>query len=185
MSARPVRERLLQRLQAVARDQDTQLLILETSRQRAALAARVDADLRARDTDAAWNDERRAWPEPGPYPFEDNEGGPARGPAILEGAPVLALLTTAGDDPLAWLRAGEALIRVLLRGRVDHLYASFLQGPLTHRSDRRAIAEEAAVLGDMPQTPGYAQLALRLGYGSDLAPTPRRPLSEVLLAAPP
>jgi hypothetical protein len=185
MSARPVRERLLQRLQAVARDQDTHLLILETSRQRAALAARVDADLRARDTDAAWNDERRAWPEPGPYPFEDNEGGPARGPAILEGAPVLALLTTAGDDPLAWLRAGEALIRVLLRGRVDHLYASFLQGPLTHRSDRRAIAEEAAVLGDMPQTPGYAQLALRLGYGSDLAPTPRRPLSEVLLAAPP
>ena len=48
-----------------------------------------------------------------------------------------------------------------------------------------ALAEELAVLRDMPQTPGYVQLALRLGYGSDLAPTPRRPLSEVLLAAPP
>jgi hypothetical protein len=185
LSTRPVRERLLQRLQAVAGAHESQLLILESSRQRAALAARVDADLRARDTDAAWNDERRAWPEPGPEPFEDSEGGPARGPAILEGSPVLALITTTGDDPLAWLHAGQALIRVLLRGRVDHLYASFLHGPLRHRADRWAVAEELAVLGDMPQTPGYAQLALRLGYGSDLAPTPRRPLSEVLLPAPP
>ncbi len=112
-------------------------------------------------------------------------GGPVSGPAILEGSPVLALITTAGDDPLAWLRAGEALIRVLLRGRVDHLYASFLNGPLTRSADRWAVAAESAVLGDMPQTPGYAQLALRLGYGSDLPATPRRPLSEVLLASPP
>ena len=184
-SARPVRERLLQRLQAVARDHESQLLLLENSRQRAALAARVDANLRVRDTDAAWNDERRAWPEPGPEPFEDSEGCPARGPAILEGSPVLALITTTSDDPLAWLHAGQTLIRVLLRGRVDHLHASFLQGPLGRRADRWAVAEELAVLGDMPPTPGYAQLALRLGYGSDLAPTPRRPLSEVLIAAPP
>jgi hypothetical protein len=185
LAARPVRERLLQRLQDVARDSDADLLVLGNSRQRAALAARVDAVACARDLDAAWNDERRAWPEPGPDPFEDSSGGPARGPAILEGAPVLALITTADDDPLAWLRAGEALIRVLLRGRVDHLYASFLHGPLTHAADRHAVAEEVAVLGDMPQTPGYAQLALRLGYGSDLPATPRRPLSEVLIAAPP
>ena len=185
LSARPVRERLLQRLQAVAHDHACELLPLDSSWQRAALAARVDANLRARDTDAAWHDERRAWPEPGPEPFEDGEGGPARGPAILEGSPVLAVLTTTGDDPLAWLRAGEALIRLLLRGRVDHLYASFLQGPLVRAADRWALAEELAVLRDMPQTPGYVQLALRLGYGSDLAPTPRRPLSEVLLAAPP
>lgn len=185
LAARPVRERLLQRLQDVARDSDAELLVLGSSRQRAALAARVDAAARARDQDAAWNDERRAWPEPGPEPFEDSSGGPASGPAILEGAPVLALLTTAGDDPLAWLRAGEALVRVLLRGRVDHLYASFLNGPLTRSADRWAVAAESAVLGDMPQTPGYAQLALRLGYGSDLPATPRRPLSEVLLASPP
>ncbi|MBA3546559.1 MAG: hypothetical protein H0T76_08760 [Nannocystis sp.] len=185
LAARPVRERLLERLQNVARDSDAELLVLGSSRQRAALATRGDAVQRARDSDAAWNDERRAWSEPGPDPFEDSNGDPARGPAILEGAPVLALITTTSDDRLAWLRAGEALIRVLLRGRVDHLYASFLHGPLTHAADRWAVAEESAVLGDMPQTPGYAQLALRLGYGSDLPPTPRRPLSEVLLAAPP
>ena len=52
-------------------------------------------------------------------------------------------------------------------------------------SDEDSVAEESAVLGDMPQSPGYAQLALRLGYGSDLPPVPRRPLSAVLLAAPP
>ena len=185
LAARPVRERLLQRLQDVARGSEAELVVLGSSRQRAALATRVDAVQRARECDGAWNDERRAWPEPGLEPFEDGEGGPARGPAILEGAPVLALITTAGDDRLAWLHAGEALIRVLLRGRVDHLYASFLHGPLTHAADRWAVAEESAVLGDMPHTPGYAQLALRLGYGSDLPPTPRRPLSEVMLTAPP
>lgn len=185
LAARPVRERLLQRLQEHARACDADLLVLGSSRQRAALAARVDASQRAREADPAWNDERRAWPEPGPEPFEDGAGDPARGPAILEGAPVLALITTAADDPHAWLRAGEALIRVLLRGRVDHLYASFLHGPLTRADDRFAVAEEIAVLGDMPQAPGFAQLALRLGHGSDLPATPRRPLSEVLLAVPP
>ena len=185
LAARPVRERLLQRLQDVARGSEAELRVLGSSRQRAALATRVDAIQRARESDGPWNDERRAWPEPGPDPFEASEGSPARGPAILEGAPVLALITTASDDRLAWLHAGEALIRVLLRGRVDHLYASFLHGPLAHAADRGTVAEEAAVLGDMPQTPGYAQLALRLGYGSDLPATLRRPLSEVLIAAPP
>ena len=43
LAARPVRERLLQRLQDVARDSDAELLVLGSSRQRAALAARVDA----------------------------------------------------------------------------------------------------------------------------------------------
>jgi hypothetical protein len=37
----------------------------------------------------------------------------------------------------------------------------------------------------MTQTPGFAQLAVRLGYGGDLPAQPRRPLAEVLLTTPP
>lgn len=185
LSAHPVRPRILQRLTDLSRESDTTLVVLTAAAQRAAYARRVDAALQRADADPAYTTEHAAWPVPGPVPFEATAGGPARGDAIAEGTPVLALLTTPGDDPRDWLVAGQALLRVLLRGRVDHLYASFLQGPLARAADRWAVAEEAAVLGDMPQSPGYAQLALRLGYGADLPPTPRRPLADVLLAAPP
>ncbi len=176
LAERPVRERLLLRLQHMAQEPGAQLLVLHTSAQRRALATRVDASPTPTDP---------TWPEPGPDPFEATAGGPARGDAILEGSPVLALICTADDDPRAWLGAGQALARVLLRGRVDHLCASFLHGPLARAGDRFAVAEEVAVLGDMPQGPGYAQLALRLGHGGDLPASPRRPLAEVLLSAPP
>jgi hypothetical protein len=184
-SSRPVRPRVLQRLGELSRETGVDFLELTAPAGRAALVRRVEDCLRYDETDPARAAERAAWPVPGLDPFEATTGGPARGDAILEGAPVLALLATAGDDRRDWLRAGDALVRVLLRGRVDHLYASFLPGPLTRAADRWAVAEESAVLGDMPQSPGYAQLALRLGYGSDLPPVPRRPLSAVLLAAPP
>lgn len=184
LAARPVRPRLLQRLAELTQETGATFLELAPN-QRAAFATRVEHCLRYDEADAARIAERALWPAPGLDPFEATAGGPARGEAILEGTPVLALITTDTDDRRAWLRAGEALIRVLLRGRVDHLYASFLPGPLTRAADRRAVAEEAAVLGDMPQSPGYAQLALRLGYGSDLPPVPRRRLSAVLLTAPP
>lgn len=182
---RPVRVRLLQRLRDMAREPGADLHVLGHAVQRAALAARVDAAVRASERDPAAQAERAAWPEPGVEPFAAPDGGPARGDQICDGAPVLALICTAEDDPRAWLRAGEALVRVLLRGRVDHLYASFLHHPLARSGERWAVAEEAAVLGDLPQAPGFAQLALRLGYGADQPATPRRPLSELLLTAPP
>lgn len=185
LADRPVRERLLQRLRDLTGEVEAELRVLTAPAQRAALAARVDATVRAQEADAAAQAERGAWPEPGPWPFEASAGGPARGAEILAGAPVLAVITTPDDGPRAWLRAGEALIRVLLRARVDQLYASFLPAPLARAADRWALAEELAVLGDMAQTPGFVQLALRLGYGGDLPATPRRPLAEVLLAAPP
>ena len=185
LAARPVRPRILQRLAELAQETGTTFLELTAPAQRAALARRVDECLRYDESDPGRLAERAAWPTPGPEPFETTDGQPARGDAILEGSPTLALLATPGDTPHDWLLAGQTLIRVLLRARVDQLYASFLAGPLTRAADRWSVAEEAAVLGDMPQSPGYAQLALRLGYGSDLPPVPRRPLADVLLATPP
>ncbi len=177
LAARPVREPLLRRLCDMAQETGAQLLPLQLPAQREALASRVESAL------AGTPDDGR--PEPGPEPFETATGGPARGQAIADGSPLLALIITRDDNPAAWLRAGEALIRVLLRGRVDHLQASFLAHPLTDPGARWAVAEEMAVLGDMTQTPGFAQLALRLGYGGDLPAQPRRPLADVLLSAVP
>lgn len=177
LAARPVREPLLRRLCDMTQETGAQLLPLLLPAQREALADRVESALAGTPDDG--------WPEPGPEPFETASGGPARGQAIADGSPLLALIITRDDNPAAWLRAGEALIRALLRGRVDHLQASFLPQPLTRAGDRWAVAEEAAVLGDLTQTPGFAQLALRLGYGGDLPAKPRRPLADVLLTSPP
>jgi hypothetical protein len=185
LADRPVREALLKRLLDMAQETGSELMPLQLAAQRSALAARVDACLTRSDADPDHARERTRWPESGYEPFESTTGGPARGEAITEGSPLLALIITQGDDPAAWLRAGEAMIRVLLRGRVDHLQASFLPQPLARASDRWAVAEEAAVLGDLPQTPGFAQLALRLGYGGDLPAQPRRPLAEALLTTLP
>ena len=185
LADRPVRERLQTRLRDMAREADAELLLLHASAQREAYAARVEAALRLTEADPAARAERASWPETGPEPFAAADNSPARGPEIVAGIPLLALITTETDDPRAWLTAGQALARVLVRGRVDHLQASFLHGPLARADDRFAVAEEAAVLGDLSQTPGYAQLALRLGAGGDQFATPRRSLSQVLVGAPP
>jgi hypothetical protein len=68
------------------------------------------------------------------------------------GSPLLAVLSTAMDTPRAWLATGQALaIEVAeLRPRLRH------------------------ILG----LAGHPQLLLRLGYGPDVIPTPRRPVSE-------
>src|SRR5690349_7317010 len=52
--------------------------------------------------------------------------------ALVPGArrPQPAVLATARDDPADWLRAGQALQRVLLTGTVSGLAASFLYQPI-------------------------------------------------------
>lgn len=183
-SAHPIRHRLLARLADMAQETGAPLAVLGPEA-RAAFARRLD-DCLARDAaDPRILAERADWPTPGAEPFTDVDGVPARDDAILAGSPTLALLTTDRDDPHAWLVAGQALTRVLLRARVDQVYATFLSAPLARAAARAEVAEQSAVLDDMSHSPGYAQLALRLGLGSDLPPTPRRPLSSVLLAAPP
>jgi hypothetical protein len=110
--------------------------------------------------------------------FEGPDGAEARGPAIADGAPAFAVITTADDGPADWLRAGQALMRVLLRARVDHAWASFLHLPLAAAPGRRQLAN---LVGGT----GHAQALVRLGGGADTAPSPRRPLSETMLAQRP
>ena len=89
-------------------------------------------------------------------------------------APLLAVLETAADTPAAWLAAGQAVARVLLRAGAQGVWASFLNGPITVPELRTQLR---ARLG----SDGFPQLLLRLGYGPEVPPTPRREVGEVLI----
>lgn len=86
--------------------------------------------------------------------------------------PLPAVLWTDGDRPDDWLRAGQALMAVLLRATEAGVGASFLNQPLEIPSLRAALRQDLAL-------PGFPQMILRLGIGHGGAPTPRRPVDEV------
>jgi hypothetical protein len=84
--------------------------------------------------------------------------------------PLVAILSTRADDTAAWLRAGQALQRVLLTARQRGLAASFLNQPLDDPAIRRDMV--SAGLG------GFPQMILRLGYADGDVATPRRPIYD-------
>jgi len=93
--------------------------------------------------------------------------------ANYEASPQLAVLTTARDEPADWLRAGQALQRVLLTATAHGLSASFLYQSI-ELHDMRGDAAPAWPWHENPQ------IVLRLGYGQQAVATPRRPLDDVL-----
>jgi nitroreductase len=94
----------------------------------------------------------------------------------FEPYPTLVVLSTDGDSADHWLRAGQALQRVLLAATVHGLAATPMSQPLEIPALRELVTDTAAGR--------WAQVILRLGYGQPTAATPRRSLAEVLLAEP-
>jgi nitroreductase len=92
--------------------------------------------------------------------------------AWFEENPQLAVLSTGTGTRADWLRAGQALQRVLLAVTVRGIAASPLTQPLE--------TADAWLVRD-PRSPGERpQMILRLGYGLPVPASPRRPVSEVL-----
>jgi hypothetical protein len=91
-----------------------------------------------------------------------------------QASPALAVLWTPGDTWFDWLAAGRALERILLYARANDVWASFLNQPLALPALRTAV-------GDLFKEAESPQLILRMGYGSPVAPTPRRSVNEVLI----
>lgn len=91
-------------------------------------------------------------------------------------SPCLAILSTQEDNPRAWLAAGQALARVLLRACNAGVSASFLGQAIELPRLRKQLQE---VLGET----GHPQLMLRMGYGAEAEATPRRPVRDVLRKA--
>lgn len=92
-----------------------------------------------------------------------------------EHAPLMAVLGTSEDAPRAWLMAGRALARVLLRASASGLDASFLNQPIEVPALRKRVAHAIDRKTALPQ------MIIRLGVGENVEPSPRRPLDAVLI----
>jgi nitroreductase len=105
--------------------------------------------------------------------FDMGGGVGAKDRELAEGSPLLAVLTTNGDDPRDWLVAGQALQRVLLVGCKHGLQASYLNQPVQVAALRPKLQN---LVGG-----GFPQILLRMGYPlEDIPPAPRRPLDDVI-----
>ncbi|RSM68055.1 nitroreductase [Actinoplanes sp. ATCC 53533] len=99
----------------------------------------------------------------------------ARTAEEFEPDPTLVVLATAGDDRADWVRAGQALQRVLLTATWQNLATTPVSQPVEIPAVRSQLSDPARGI--------WAQMILRVGYGRPAASTPRRPLSDVLLTS--
>jgi nitroreductase len=92
--------------------------------------------------------------------------------AWFEQNPQLAVLSTVGGGQLDWIRAGQALQRVLLSATVHGIAVAPLTQPLE--------TADAWLVRDVHAGIEKPQMILRLGYGLPVPAAPRRPVSEFL-----
>jgi nitroreductase len=111
------------------------------------------------------------------FPHRDFRGGPPGGGSALrpEREPAVAVLVSTDDTAADWLRAGQALMRMLLVATAEGLAASYLNQPLEDRGLRVQVRSELAL-------PGPAQMVIRLGRPNGIWPPapPRRPAAELI-----
>jgi nitroreductase len=87
-------------------------------------------------------------------------------------APVTAVLVAQGEDEQRWLRAGQALQRILLRAASHWVFARLQTQPLQSASVRAQIRSSLRATGS-------PQLLLELGVARTSRPTARRPVDEL------
>lgn len=106
--------------------------------------------------------------------FDMGKGQAAKDRQLATGSPVLAVLGTDVDEPLNWIQTGEALGRILLQARAENIWTSFMNQPIEVPELRPKLRE---ALG---RAIGYPQLLMRMGYGKEVKPTPRRDVNNVI-----
>ena len=94
-----------------------------------------------------------------------DEGGPP--PAAT------AVLLTPGDGRADWLRAGQALHRLLAHAASEWVFASLYSQPLEAAAIRAVIRDRLAL-------PGAPQMLLQLGVAHTAQATARRPASDLI-----
>ena len=83
-----------------------------------------------------------------------------------------AVLATSADREEDWLRAGQALYRLLAHAAGSWVFASLHTQPLEADVIRALIQERLAL-------PGAPQMLLQLGLARTTHPTARRPPAEL------
>jgi nitroreductase len=198
-TAQPVPNIVVKRLETIARAEGATFHVVQGDDQRHAVA-----DLTAEADRIQWSDKRfrrelAAWLHPerhhsrdgipgyafgasemvaytGPFllrTFDWGRGQAAKDRQLAVGSPLLAVLATETDMPTAWLQAGQALERVLLQASAAGLAAAYLNQPIE-------VTDVRQRLGDLVDIEGFPQLLLRMGYGPEVEPTPRRGVDEVV-----
>ena len=188
---------LLRRLSSAAAEEDA-LLVPVQSQEHRRLVAELSAEADSRqNADPAYRAELRRWTRrPAargdglpPAVVPRVEGSPRDGalaqrdfdtagigglpPATDAGEEPLMLLTTSTDGPEAWVRAGEAMERVLL----ELTQAGWVAGPVTQSIEVPAIRSQlrAALCSG-----AHPQVLLRVGRAAPVPRTPRREHAEVV-----
>ncbi|MBB2947558.1 nitroreductase [Actinoplanes lutulentus] len=175
----------LARLRAAARQEGAFLNVADPAGRDAilGLARAADGWLRERphyaEEIARWtgrNARHDGVPEWAAGPWDALEVMPVRDFVASPGArvpfephPTVLVLSTQEDTPLDWLRAGQALQRVLLTATLLGLAATPISQPVEVPSVRVQLTRRKA------------QMVIRVGYGRVAGRSPRRPLSEVLI----
>ncbi|GAA0314504.1 hypothetical protein NE235_32210 [Actinoallomurus spadix] len=190
---------LLQSLRAHACAENASLRIVADPRVRVALAALSEAAEQVQCADPAFAAEMARW-APAPcserldgvhesaYPrdpgrtdphfagrdFARGQGWGLAGDEDGESAGVVGVLTTTGDGREDWLRAGQALQRVLLRATEDDVSAAFhtqaLEVPELREFIRTRFCDGT-----------YPQMLMRFGVADERFDSVRRPAAEVVV----
>lgn len=106
--------------------------------------------------------------------FDMGHGVAAKDRRLADQSPLLAVLSTAGDEPRHWVAAGQALQRLLLVGVRHGLQASYLNQPVQVAALRPAVQQ-------LTGRPGFAQLLLRMGVAAEALPaSPRRAVTDII-----
>ena len=98
----------------------------------------------------------------------------ARDRNLVKGSPVLAELECKENEPIDWLFTGMSLSRLMLTAADEGISASYLNQPIE-------VPDLKKQLKEMLNLSGYPQLIIRMGYGKQVKPTPRRDVDEVIL----
>ncbi|MFI6010056.1 Acg family FMN-binding oxidoreductase [Streptomyces sp. NPDC051243] len=192
-SSRPISPSLRAELAAAAGAEGAWLRFPEQSESARLLALTADGEQRNR-LDVDRSTESRRWVRGDPYSEADTglpwavlgpqdarerlpmrdftaQRHPDRLPARpYETTPVIAVLTSEHDRRTDWLRAGQALERVLLVATAHSVRASLL-----HQAMEWPDLREAVTPG-----PDHAHMLIRLGYGPEGPATPRRAVGTLL-----
>ena len=94
------------------------------------------------------------------------EGGPP--------APATAILVTAGDTRADWLRAGQALNRMLVHAAASWVFAALNSQPMESPPLRALVRSRLGL-------PGAPQMLMEFGRAHVAAATARRPVEDVIL----
>ena len=117
----------------------------------------------------------RASRQPGRLPQRDFDLGRSVGLLSTEGPPPLAtaILLTAADHRADWLRAGQALQRVLTHAATRWVFASLHTQSLEMASVRLLIRDRMGL-------PGAPQIIMQFGLAHSTRPTPRRSPEDLI-----